>query len=86
MISAVSFQPIFKKDYIDLELTFLATKTMVEGSGMTIWLIYEALKSLSKINFNNIYVQSCKDEPVLEFYHKLGKCFIICHIMFAYTT
>ena len=42
IICAVSFKPIFRSDdTIDIELTFLATKLNVEGSGMAIWLIHQ---------------------------------------------
>ena len=42
IICAVSFQPIFHEDgTIDIELTFLATRLNVEGSGMAIWLIHQ---------------------------------------------
>ena len=77
IICAVSFQPIFRTDgSVDLELTFLATRLNAEGSGMAIWLIFQALNCLKSIKINNIYVQSCSGEgheKTLRFYHRLGK-------------
>ena len=76
IVCAVAFQPIFlKNDTIDLELTFLATRMTAEGSGLALWLIYHALISLTSMNIDKVYVQSCSEkgkERTLEFYHKLG--------------
>ena len=81
IISAVSFQPIFRiGGSIDIELTFLATRLNAEGSGMAIWLIFQALNSIKSIKFNNMYVQSCCGsgyEKTIRFYHRLGKFFYI---------
>jgi len=86
IICAVSFQPIFRDDgSIDLELTFLASRLNIEGSGIAIWLIFHALNALKSMKINKVYVQSCsgdehapiiqKHERTLKFYHRLGKLF-----------
>jgi len=74
IICAFSCQPMFRSDgSVDLEITFLATRMTVEGSGMALWLIRESLITLSTMKIKNVYVQSCTGFRTLTFYHKLGE-------------
>jgi hypothetical protein len=80
-LCAISVQPIFNKDSVNLEIAFLATKLSAEGNGLAIWLIYNVLKSLKSLNIDKIYVQSCNNSHTLHFYHRLGMFYSIkiCH-------